>query len=91
MLFTDIEGSTQRWEERGEAMAQALRRHDELPRSMMESHGGHVFKTVGDAFCATFWRAADAVAAAIDAQCVFGVEGGGQSVGCTFAWRCIAA
>ncbi|MGA8325550.1 MAG: adenylate/guanylate cyclase domain-containing protein, partial [Candidatus Cybelea sp.] len=75
LLFTDIEGSTQRWEERGEAMAQALRRHDELLRGVIESHGGHVFKTVGDAFCATFWRAADAVAAAIDAQCVFGVEG----------------
>ena len=34
----------------------------------IERHGGHVFKTVGDAFCAAFWRAPDAAAAAIDAQ-----------------------
>ncbi len=68
LLFTDIEGSTRRWEERRDAMAQALRRHDELVRRAIERHGGHVFKTVGDAFCAAFWRATDALAAAIDAQ-----------------------
>ena len=68
LLFTDIEGSTQRWEERPDAMAPALRRHDELLRAAIESHGGHVFKTVGDAFCAAFWRASDGTAAAIDAQ-----------------------
>jgi predicted ATPase len=49
-------------------MAPALRRHDELLRATTERHGGHVFKTVGDACCAAFWRATDAVAAAIDAQ-----------------------
>ncbi len=68
LLFTDIEGSTRRWEERRDAMAPALRRHDELLRAAIERHGGHVFKTVGDACCAAFWRATDAVAAAIDAQ-----------------------
>ncbi|MGA8574456.1 MAG: adenylate/guanylate cyclase domain-containing protein [Candidatus Cybelea sp.] len=74
LLFTDIEGSTQRWEERPDAMAQALRRHDELLRAAIERHAGHVFKTVGDAFCATFWRAPDGVAAAIDAQRALAVE-----------------
>ncbi len=68
LLFTDIEGSTRRWEERRDAMARALRRHDELLRRAIERHGGYVFKTVGDACCASFWRATDAVAAAIDAQ-----------------------
>jgi predicted ATPase/class 3 adenylate cyclase len=68
LLFTDIEGSTQRWEERSDAMALALRRHDELLRAAIERHGGHVFKTVGDAFCAAFWRALDGTAAAIDGQ-----------------------
>ena len=67
-LFSDIEGSTQRWEEHRGAMSEALRRHDELMRTAIEAHGGHVFKTVGDAFCATFWCAGDAVAAAIEAQ-----------------------
>ncbi|MGA8098582.1 MAG: adenylate/guanylate cyclase domain-containing protein [Candidatus Cybelea sp.] len=68
LLFTDIEGSTRRWEEQRDVMAQALRRHDELLRRAIERHGGYVFKTVGDAFCAAFWRAPDAAAAAIDAQ-----------------------
>ncbi|MGA8534468.1 MAG: tetratricopeptide repeat protein [Candidatus Tumulicola sp.] len=68
LLFSDIEGSTQHWQRQREAMALALRRHDDLVRTAIEAHGGHVFKTVGDAFCAAFWRAPDAVAAALDAQ-----------------------
>jgi predicted ATPase/class 3 adenylate cyclase len=68
LLFTDIEASTQHWEEQREAMREALRRHDEIVRACVESRGGHVFKTVGDACYAAFWRAPDAVAAALDAQ-----------------------
>jgi predicted ATPase/class 3 adenylate cyclase len=67
-LFTDIEGSTQRWERDPGAMAAALRRHDRLMRDAIEAHGGYVFKVVGDAFCATFARAPDAVAAALHSQ-----------------------
>ena len=68
LLFTDIEGSTQHWEQQRTAMPEALRRHDELLRTAIETHGGHVFKTMGDQFCAAFSRASDAVAAAADAQ-----------------------
>ena len=68
LLFTDIEGSTQHWEQQRAAMPDALRRHDELLRAAIEAHGGYIFKTVGDAFCAAFWRASSAVAAAADAQ-----------------------
>lgn len=68
LLFTDIEGSTQHWEERPDEMAAALRRHDELLRTAIELHGGHVFKTMGDQFCAAFLRASDAIAAAHDGQ-----------------------
>ncbi len=53
-LFTDIEGSTRLWEEHPEAMRQALLQHDDLLRACIESHGGRVFKTMGDAFCAVF-------------------------------------
>src|ERR1700730_14165767 len=53
-LFTDIEGSTRLWETQREAMTTALERHDALLRQCIESRGGHIFKTVGDAFCATF-------------------------------------
>ncbi|MBV8344981.1 MAG: adenylate/guanylate cyclase domain-containing protein [Candidatus Eremiobacteraeota bacterium] len=74
LLFTDIEGSTQHWEEQRVAMPQALRRHDELLRTTIEAHGGRVFKTVGDAFCAAFSRASDAIAAAADAQRALAAE-----------------
>src|SRR5437867_4325584 len=67
-LFTDIEGSTRLWEQDPEVMRDALTRHDALLRRAIEVHGGHVFKTVGDEFCAAFRTAPDALAAAIDAQ-----------------------
>src|ERR671910_449544 len=67
-LFTDVEGSTARWERDRETMSNALQRHDALLRETIEAHGGAVFKTVGDAFCAAFARAEDAVAAALRAQ-----------------------
>src|SRR5579872_3973410 len=71
-LFTDIEGSTQRWEQHRDAMAVAVKRHDELLRSIIEKHGGFIFKTVGDAFCAAFARADDALAAAVECQRALG-------------------
>ena len=67
-LFTDIEGSTERWERDRAAMATAVERHDVLIRAAIEAHGGHAFKTVGDAFCAAFQAAPAAVAAAVSAQ-----------------------
>jgi predicted ATPase/class 3 adenylate cyclase len=67
-LFTDIEGSTARWERQPEAMRAALARHDALVRAAIVEHDGHVVKTMGDAFHAAFARAPDAVAAAIEAQ-----------------------
>jgi predicted ATPase/class 3 adenylate cyclase len=65
-VFTDIEGSTRLWERHPEAMRQALARHDELLRSIMEQHGGYIFKTVGDAFCAAFSEASAALNATLD-------------------------
>jgi len=73
-LFTDIESSTQRWEEHRDAMRVAVARHDTLMRRAIESHRGYVFKTVGDAFCAAFSRADDALAAALEAQRVLNTE-----------------
>ncbi len=67
-LFTDIEGSTRRWEADAAAMAAAVARHDALVRRAIEDAGGYVFKTLGDAFCAAFADAAAAVAAAAAAQ-----------------------
>src|SRR5688572_24357392 len=67
-LFTDIEGSTRLWEEAPEGMRVALIRHDDLLRRAIERNAGYVFKTVGDAFCAAFDTAGDALTAALEAQ-----------------------
>src|SRR5437879_9465047 len=73
-LFTDIEGSTRLWEQSPEAMRGAMARHDAVLRVAIEGHGGSVFKTVGDQFCAAFATAPDALAAAVAAQRALGTE-----------------
>ena len=67
-LFTDIEGSSKKWERQPEAMRIALAAHDRLLRAAFESRGGYVFKTIGDAFCVAFDTAQDATASALEAQ-----------------------
>ena len=67
-LFTDLQGSTKLWEQDPSAMRPALARHDTLLREAIETSGGYVFKTVGDAFCAAFVIAPQALQAALDAQ-----------------------
>jgi len=73
-LFTDIEGSTERWEHHRAAMTTALARHDALLRSAIESHAGHVFKTIGDAFQAAFASPVAALQAAAAAQRALAAE-----------------
>jgi predicted ATPase/class 3 adenylate cyclase len=73
-LFTDIEGSTQRWESHREAMKAAVARHERIMTDAITKHGGYVFKTMGDAFCAAFPTAHDAVGAALDAQLTLAEE-----------------
>ena len=53
-LFTDIEGSTRRWEDDAGSMDDALGRHDALLRAAVEEHGGYVFATGGDGFAVAF-------------------------------------
>lgn len=67
-LFTDIEGSTERWQLDSMAMADALATHDELIRSAVTRRGGVVFKHTGDGMCVVFASAPEAVAAAIEVQ-----------------------
>ena len=74
LLFTDIEGSTQLWESHPEEMRVALERHDALLREEIESAGGYVFKTVGDAFCATFSTSHEALDAVVALQRAMRVE-----------------
>src|SRR4051794_18715220 len=73
-LFTDLEGSTRLWQEHPDAMREALARHDQILRDVMEAHHGHVVKTTGDGALAVFATASDAVEAAIAAQRRIGEE-----------------
>jgi class 3 adenylate cyclase len=47
-LFTDVEGSTRRWEADAQAMRAALAAHDKVLRRAIEAHGGWLFKHTGD-------------------------------------------
>ena len=67
-LFTDIEGSTPRWEADADAMRVALEAHDAVLHECVEKHAGHVFKHTGDGVCAVFASPGHAVDAAVAAQ-----------------------
>src|SRR4051812_45780327 len=67
-LFTDIEGSTRRWEADPESMRSELVAHDEVLRVTIETHNGWLFKHTGDGVCAAFMSPKSAVDAAIEAQ-----------------------
>ena len=67
-LFTDIEGSTRRWEADPEAMRVALAAHDEVLRGTIATHKGLIFKHTGDGVCAVFASPRSAVDAAVAAQ-----------------------
>jgi predicted ATPase/class 3 adenylate cyclase len=67
-LFTDIEGSTKRWERDAAAMWAAVERHFTLLAEAIAAHYGVRFKTIGDAVQAAFPTAPAAVAAAVAAQ-----------------------
>jgi class 3 adenylate cyclase len=73
-LFTDIEGSTELWENDRAAMALALARHDEILSEAFAGHDGFVFAAGGDGFCVAFARADEAVEAAVAAQYGLGSE-----------------
>jgi predicted ATPase len=67
-LFTDVEGSTRRWEADAEGMRVALAAHDEVLRKAVGAHGGWLFKHTGDGVCAVFASPHSAVDAAVAAQ-----------------------
>jgi class 3 adenylate cyclase len=47
-LFTDVEGSTRRWEADADEMRSALAAHDELLHTVIDSHGGFLFEHTGN-------------------------------------------
>jgi class 3 adenylate cyclase len=67
-LFTDIEGSTGRWEADADSMRSALAPHDKVLREAIEEYGGFMFKHTGDGVCAAFSSPMSGVEAAVAAQ-----------------------
>ncbi len=67
-LFSDIEGSTQLWEQHPQAMKSALAKHDVILRRAVEAHDGQIVKTTGDGIHAVFDTAFNGLAAALAAQ-----------------------
>ena len=80
-LFTDLEGSTRRWEEHPAQMRDALARHNTIVHGAVESHGGVVFSTMGDGLAAVFASAREAVRAVLAAQQRLGAVNWGEVTG----------
>jgi predicted ATPase/class 3 adenylate cyclase len=79
-LFTDIEGSTRLWQQKPAAMSIAYARHNTILRTAIESNHGYVFQVIGDAFCAAFHTAGDALRAVVKAQKDLHSEEWGEAV-----------
>ncbi len=67
-LFTDIEGSTALAQQFPAELPALLARHHAILHHAIQTHNGRVFQIIGDAFCAAFHTASDALQAALDAQ-----------------------
>jgi len=70
-LFTDIEGSTKLAQSNRGKWEYLQLRHHEILKSAIESNNGYVFQIIGDAFCASFHTAGEAIRAAAQAQIKF--------------------
>ena len=67
-LFTDIEGSTRRWQAALGPMSIAQSQHDAILFAAADEFGGRVFSTAGDGMAVVFDSAPSAVAMAVAAQ-----------------------
>lgn len=80
-LFSDIEGSTTRWDTDPAGMLADLKKHNKILTGAFEKTAGFVFKGTGDGFCVAFQVPDNAVKAAVEAQkrlaeATWTVEGG---------------
>lgn len=72
-LFTDIDGSTEKWEQSAEAMELAFARHNRLLAEIIARHGGELQQNTGDGVFAIF-RAGNPLQCALDLQCTLQAE-----------------
>jgi class 3 adenylate cyclase len=68
LVFSDIQCSTQQWDQNPEAMARALRIHDDTMRACVRTFGGYEAKTAGDSFMLAFRSPQAAVRFCLTAQ-----------------------
>jgi predicted ATPase/class 3 adenylate cyclase/DNA-binding CsgD family transcriptional regulator len=70
LLLADVEGSTRLWEQRPDAMTEAIALLNEAASRLIAAHGGvrPIEQGEGDSFVAAFARASDAVACALELQ-----------------------
>jgi class 3 adenylate cyclase len=67
-LFTDIVGSTEMWEQHGDAFLPVLQAHNAILSDAMQRYGGFLVKTEGDSYKIAFSDASAAAKCAILAQ-----------------------
>jgi predicted ATPase/class 3 adenylate cyclase len=67
-LFTDIESSTALAQQYPAELPALLARHHAILHEAIEAQHGYVFRIIGDAFCAAFHTAPEALNAALQAQ-----------------------
>jgi predicted ATPase/class 3 adenylate cyclase len=75
-VFTDVEGSTRLYEQRPDAMREAMARHDAVVEQSVGANAGRLVRPrgEGDSRFAVFPRATDAAAAARDIQLALAAE-----------------
>ena len=78
-LFTDIEGSTKLAQEHPEKWEVLRARHHSILHSALEAQQGYIFHVIGDAFCAAFFTARQALSAALQAQAALHKEDWGNA------------
>jgi predicted ATPase/class 3 adenylate cyclase len=67
-LYTDIEASTKLAKEYGSVWEALINRHHAILRANIERHHGYIFQVIGDAFCAAFHTAEEALRVAVESQ-----------------------
>ncbi len=68
LMFTDVEGSSRRWDLEPDVMRALMRHHDELVTSVVERFGGVIGARTGDGAIALFRSAVEAAQSALELQ-----------------------
>ena len=79
-LFSDIEDPTSVGERHSVQMQAALARYEEILSSNIKDNGGYIFKTLGEAYCAAFAAARQALAATLAIQRALFAEEWGETI-----------